>query len=163
MPKTVKSRAARRAAVAAPIPDEAPVMRTERFMRGGMLPLSGDVFSTRHALRVLVLLLLATACQAESEPAPRSVAKPETTPRTAWAEIGSGLFELELAIDPRTRFRGLGGRTSVAPDGGMLFAANEACSAPVESACSGSAKKKPAKKEGHPPSSDVRHLFLLQQ
>jgi len=42
-------------------------------------------------------------------------------PATAWVEIGPELFELELAVDPQTRYRGLGGRRFISPTGGMLF------------------------------------------
>lgn len=42
---------------------------------------------------------------------------PETTP----VLIAGETFELEVAIDDSTRFRGLGGRTAIDPHGGMLF------------------------------------------
>lgn len=35
--------------------------------------------------------------------------------------IGGEFFELELALDPPTRHRGLGGRRAIDPSGGMLF------------------------------------------
>jgi hypothetical protein len=38
------------------------------------------------------------------------------------ATIAGERFQLELAADPATRFRGLSGRSRIAPNGGMLFA-----------------------------------------
>jgi uncharacterized membrane protein (UPF0127 family) len=42
-------------------------------------------------------------------------------PETARLEIGGEIFQLEVARDPVTRHRGLGGRTFISPNGGMLF------------------------------------------
>lgn len=42
-------------------------------------------------------------------------------PETARVELAGEVFDLELALDAPTRFRGLGGRSAVARDGGMLF------------------------------------------
>lgn len=53
----------------------------------------------------------------EVQPLPGRGAAPET----AWVEIGAQLFELELALDPEARYRGLGGRRFISPTGGMLF------------------------------------------
>jgi uncharacterized protein len=36
-------------------------------------------------------------------------------------KINGKTFHLELALDPQTRFKGLSDRTSIDPDGGMLF------------------------------------------
>ena len=55
-----------------------------------------------------------------SEPAV-ATRTPEAKPDSVWVEIGDEPFELELAIDAVTRYRGLGGRTSMARNGGMLF------------------------------------------
>ena len=41
---------------------------------------------------------------------------------TAEVTIGGERFTLEVARDPATQFRGLGGRTHIDPHGGMLFA-----------------------------------------
>ena len=41
---------------------------------------------------------------------------------TIFLAIGGETFALELALDPATRQRGLGGRTSLPRNGGMLFA-----------------------------------------
>ncbi len=35
--------------------------------------------------------------------------------------LGGEPLDLEVALDPRTRFRGLSGRAVIPPDGGMLF------------------------------------------
>lgn len=51
-----------------------------------------------------------------TKPAPASPA-PETTPVT----IGSEKFTIEVALDDLVRLKGLGGRTSLAARGGMLF------------------------------------------
>ncbi len=42
-------------------------------------------------------------------------------PKTGRVVIGDASLELELALDPLTRFRGLSGRQRIPPDGGMLF------------------------------------------
>ncbi len=59
------------------------------------------------------------ACSSEEQS--NAPSEPSPTRETAWVEIGEELFELELALDPRTRHRGLGGRRSISPTGGMLF------------------------------------------
>ncbi len=72
-------------------------------------------------LSIGIVLRLGLACtEGESVrlPPPAEAAAPET----AWVEIGSELFELELALDPVRRTRGLSGRSRVPPRGGMLFA-----------------------------------------
>jgi len=74
----------------------------------------------RFAASLALTLLTVLACEpAESLP-PTSV-KPSDGPETAWVEIAGELFELELAIDSRDKQRGLSGRRTIAPDGGMLF------------------------------------------
>ena len=65
-----------------------------------------------------MLTLCALGCSTEEAPG-----APDE-PGSAWVEIGGVLFELELALDPQTRHRGLGGRRQIAPTGGMLFAAS---------------------------------------
>jgi len=64
------------------------------------------------------LLVLAAVSCAETE---AEVADAPVVPQTAWVEIAGQLFELELALDPAARFRGLSGRRYVAPEGGILF------------------------------------------
>jgi hypothetical protein len=66
-----------------------------------------------------IALVGAIGCS-EADPAAAPVS-PATESETAWVEIGSTLFELELALDPQTRMRGLGGRRRIPPNGGMLF------------------------------------------
>jgi hypothetical protein len=65
----------------------------------------------------LVVFTLAFACEDAEPPADPRPAGPETL----WIEIADQPFELELALDREVRFRGMGGRTSIAPNGGMLF------------------------------------------
>lgn len=43
-------------------------------------------------------------------------------PKKETVSIGGRTFRLELAVDDKTRFKGLSGREEIAPDGGMLFA-----------------------------------------
>jgi uncharacterized membrane protein (UPF0127 family) len=50
--------------------------------------------------------------------APAGCAEPGTVPAT----IAGQAFQLELAADPIVRHRGLGGRSEIPRDGGMLFA-----------------------------------------
>lgn len=45
----------------------------------------------------------------------------ETASDVATVKIGGAYFHLEIASDDATRYRGLGGREYIAPDGGMLF------------------------------------------
>lgn len=44
-----------------------------------------------------------------------------TRPGVQSVKIGGRWFHLELALDDRTRFKGLGGRSHIEADGGMLF------------------------------------------
>jgi hypothetical protein len=62
-------------------------------------------------------------------------------PSTVSATIAGEAFSLELAADPITRHRGLGGRAEIPRDGGMLFAFRRAepleflmrdCSVPID-------------------------------
>jgi uncharacterized membrane protein (UPF0127 family) len=69
-------------------------------------------------LRIALLVALAAAGSACSEPAPPA---PPPAPETAWVEIAGELFELELALDPATRFQGLSDRPRIPRNGGMLF------------------------------------------
>jgi len=70
------------------------------------------------SLRVAAAAVLAAAATACAEPDPPA---PPAGPETAWVEIAGQLFELELALDPATRFRGLSDRPRIPRSGGMLF------------------------------------------
>lgn len=71
---------------------------------------------TRRVLSTALLALRVLACREPAHDAP--VAPGETI----FLAIGGETFALELALDPATRQRGLGGRTSLARNGGMFFA-----------------------------------------
>lgn len=47
--------------------------------------------------------------------------KPAPPPGTERVEISGRTFDLEIAADNASRTKGLSGRTSIPPDGGMLF------------------------------------------
>ena len=61
----------------------------------------------------------ASNAAAESDVATQAPAKPAS--RTAKVTIAGETFDLELALDDESRFRGLSGRTEIARNGGMLF------------------------------------------
>jgi uncharacterized membrane protein (UPF0127 family) len=67
----------------------------------------------------LLALGLALGC-GESDQQP--VAAPAAPAETIFLPIGGETFALELALDPATRQRGLGGRSHISPSGGMFFA-----------------------------------------
>lgn len=77
----------------------------------------------RNTARLWLLALLAAAGCAEVEAPERPLSSP--VPASAddrvWLRLGSEAFELELALDPRTRYQGLSGRASIPRNGGMLF------------------------------------------
>jgi len=90
-------------------------MRTDpTTARAAVSPCRHRAFSLACASASWVSLLLACA-----EEAPQPVA--ERVRQAVWVEIAGELFELELASDPATRMRGLGGRLSLPHNGGMLF------------------------------------------
>ena len=66
-------------------------------------------------LLLAVCLLVAPGC-AESDAPPDAPASDRV-----WLQLGGEPFELELALDPESRHRGLSGRAEIDPDGGMLF------------------------------------------
>lgn len=75
-------------------------------------------------LAALVLAALAIGsggCSGEEPSEAKAPPARKAKPTTAWVEIGSELFELELALDARTSHRGLGGRRFISPTGGMMF------------------------------------------
>jgi hypothetical protein len=66
------------------------------------------------AFAITVVLAALAALAASAQPlAPRLP--------TMQVTIGGERFTLEVARDPATQFRGLGGRTRIDPHGGMLF------------------------------------------
>jgi hypothetical protein len=71
----------------------------------------------RRAALALALALVAGACEAET-PASGAQRAPELVAVT----LAGRELSLELASDAKTRGLGLGGRTHIPPDGGMLFA-----------------------------------------
>jgi uncharacterized membrane protein (UPF0127 family) len=86
-------------------------------------------FAQRWRLVPVLLLLALAACRepareiaapAGGEPARAAAATPAPG-ETLFLALGGETYTLELALDPRTRQRGLGGRPGVAPRGGMLF------------------------------------------
>lgn len=66
-------------------------------------------------LRVAVTLAALLACPQPEGPGRAG------EPETVRVEIAGAVFELELALDPAARARGLGGRGSIPRNGGMLF------------------------------------------
>jgi uncharacterized membrane protein (UPF0127 family) len=66
-------------------------------------------------LRVAVALAAALACPQPEGPG-RAAA-----PETVRVEIAGAIFDLELALEPAARARGLGGRSSIPRNGGMFF------------------------------------------
>ena len=69
-------------------------------------------YALRSAALAVALTLAAIAAQAQ----PLATKLPTTA-----VTIGGERFDLEVARDPATQFRGLGGRTHIDPHGGMLF------------------------------------------
>jgi uncharacterized membrane protein (UPF0127 family) len=67
-------------------------------------------------LAAALLASLALACREPARDAPAASAE------TLFLAIGGETFALELALDPATRQRGLGGRDRLPRGGGMLFA-----------------------------------------
>jgi uncharacterized membrane protein (UPF0127 family) len=66
--------------------------------------------SSGLGLLAALLLLPAGYCSAESG-----------APEVLWVALGGETFQLELALDPHSRQRGLSGRQSIARGAGMLF------------------------------------------
>ena len=65
---------------------------------------------------------MACACGEPQVAGPPATATATATAlETAWVQIADELFELELALEPRVRLRGLSGRRSIPRNGGMLF------------------------------------------
>jgi len=82
----------------------------------------GGVMRRAHrlagALAAVAWLLAAAPARADETEGPRVA--------IVSATIGGERFDLEVARNPMAQFRGLGGRTSIDPHGGMLFVFPEA-------------------------------------
>ena len=61
---------------------------------------------------IALLLLGPTAARPDAE---------SHSPEVVWVALGGETFQLELALDPQSRQRGLSGRESIPRHGGMLF------------------------------------------
>jgi hypothetical protein len=69
-----------------------------------------------RALRISALAIAVAMAALVAAAQPLATKLPTTD---VW--IGGERFQLEVARDPATQFRGLGGRTTIDPHGGMLF------------------------------------------
>ena len=69
-----------------------------------------------RALRISALAIAVAMAALVAVAQPLATKLPTTD---VW--IGGERFQLEVARDPATQFRGLGGRTTIDPHGGMLF------------------------------------------
>ena len=89
---------------------------------------AGSAFSQarpyRRAAVAVWLIATALACsdasptRADSTGAAAVAARPAAMARVV---VAGEVFEVEVASDPRSRYRGLSGRTSIPRNGGMLF------------------------------------------
>jgi hypothetical protein len=99
------------------------IQRHNQPLRNSGQPRDPEIWRPRLGpgiCRLWLIALLALACADEGAP-PATPSLPPAEPQTLWVEIAGEPFELELAIDPQIRVRGLGGRFSIAQNGGMLF------------------------------------------
>ncbi|MDJ0868034.1 MAG: DUF192 domain-containing protein [Myxococcota bacterium] len=71
--------------------------------------------STRVVVGLVAIAALGLVAGAHAQPTARPALP------TVPVEIGGESFALEVAVDPMTQYRGLGGRRALAPDGGMIF------------------------------------------
>lgn len=74
-----------------------------------------------NAARLLLAVVAALAVAGCSSSEAERQLSPQTGLPTQRVEIAGRTFELELALDERSRMRGLSDRESIAEDGGMLF------------------------------------------
>ena len=81
-----------------------------------MVPRARPLLQTFRCAGLALLFLMPAGCEGATREAPGTEAA------HARVVIGGEPFELELALDPRTRYRGLSGRASIDPHDGMLFA-----------------------------------------
>lgn len=75
-----------------------------------------------RTLACALLIALAAACEAEAPRDAAPAAPAAAGPLSVRAQIGAARFDLELVADQATRQRGMGGRRSIDPSSGMLFA-----------------------------------------
>lgn len=73
---------------------------------------------SRGQIGALLALALAISCSAPDEREPAVESPPLATAKVV---VAGETFEVEVAADPTARRRGLGGRTSIPRNGGMLF------------------------------------------
>jgi uncharacterized membrane protein (UPF0127 family) len=82
----------------------------------------GGTHLLRARFRLLgACLLVLAACGERVGETVAAAAPPAAPAETIFLPIGGETFALELALDPATRQRGLGGRSQIPPSGGMLF------------------------------------------
>jgi hypothetical protein len=85
-----------------------------RRRRGGT-----ELLRACFSLGTVLAVVLVLAC---GEPAAEAPVVPAAPAETIFLPIGGETFALELAFDPATRQRGLGGRSGLSRSGGMFFA-----------------------------------------
>jgi len=77
--------------------------------------------SVRHRVAWWGLTLL-VACSSPESPEPESPSPAARAPERVNVALAGRVFDLDFALTPAQQQRGLGGRTSIDPFGGMLFA-----------------------------------------
>lgn len=88
-----------------------------RRRRGGT-----DLLRACFSLATALAAVFAFACSEPAAEAPAAIDAPAALAETIFLPIGGETFALELALDPATRQRGLGGRSGLSRNGGMFFA-----------------------------------------
>lgn len=73
---------------------------------------------SRCQIQAFLAVALGLACSVPDEQKP---AAESPVPATVKVGVAGEVFEVEVAADPMTRQRGLGGRTAIPRNGGMLF------------------------------------------
>lgn len=74
-----------------------------------------------HFTSEAVLIIVLMPQPRTTPPTPPTTMPAQTQAATEPITIGGEIFKLEIAADEPTREKGLMGRNSIAPDGGMLF------------------------------------------
>ena len=80
------------------------------------------MLQARGAALTLLLIAFVCACSESAPEASSASATPAAAGETIFLALGGETFTLELALDPATRQRGLGGRARLPDNRGMLFA-----------------------------------------